>query len=127
MAGNRKNQSAAAYFGTVLKVVLLCSVVCGASVGYVWQKSRNIQIGQEIGRREARLRQLRSDNQKLAEQLAFLHLPPKLDQRVKEMNLGLVPTLPAQVVRLPEPSVPPGRENSTRRFAAAGGRNDVVK
>ena len=118
MAGNRKNQSAAAYFGPVLKVVLLCSVVCGASVGYVWQKSRIIQLGQEIRQRDSHLKQLRNDNQRLADQLAILHLPPFLDQRVKELNLGLVPASPSQVVRLPEPSVPPGMENSKRQFAA---------
>jgi hypothetical protein len=127
MAGSRKNQSAAAYFGTVLKVVLLCSVVCGASVGYVWQKSRIIQLGQEIRQRDLRLKQLRAENLNLAHQRDILQLTPLLDKRVKELNLGLVPTSPAQVVRLPEPSVPPGRENSTRRFAAAGGRTDAVK
>jgi hypothetical protein len=118
MAANRKNQSAAAYFGPVLKVVLLCAVVCGASVGYVWQKSRIIQLGQEIRQRESRLKQLRSDNQRLADQLAILQLPTFLDQRVKELKLGLVPTKPWQVVRLPEPSAPPERESSTRQFAA---------
>ena len=117
MTGNRETQSAAAYFGTALKVVLLCSVVCGASVGYVWQKSRIIQLGQEIRQRDSRLKQLREDNQKLAEQLANLHLPPFLDQRVKELNLGLVPASPSQMVRLPEPSAPQKRESSTRQFA----------
>ena len=118
MAGNRKNQSAAAYFGPVLKVVLLCSVVCGVSVGYIWQKSRIIQIGQEIRQHESRLEQLRSENKVLADQLAKLHLPPLLDQRVKELNLGLVPASPSQVVRLPEPSAPPKRESPTHQFAA---------
>ena len=118
MATNRKNQSAAAYFGPVLKVVLLCSVVCGVSVGYIWQKSRIIQLGQEIRQLESRLKQLKADNQRLANQLAMLHLPPFLDQRVKELNLGLVPASPLQVVRLPEPSAPLAGESFTRQFAA---------
>jgi hypothetical protein len=118
MSANRKNLSAAACFGPVLKVVLLCSMVCGVSVGYIWQKSRILQLGQEIRQRESHLRQLRGDNQRLADQLAMLHLPPLLDQRVKELKMGLVPASPAQVVRLPEPSAPPERDGSARQFAA---------
>lgn len=118
MSANRKDQSAAAYFGPVLKVVLLCSVICGVSVGYIWQKSRILQLGREIQQRDSQLRQLRKDNQVLADQLSFLRLPAQLDQRVKELKLGLVPVSPSQVVRLAEPSAPPEQEDSTRRFAA---------
>ncbi len=47
---------------------------------------------------------------------------------MKELNLGLVPASPSQVVRLPEPSDP----LETRKFnapvgRAAGGRNDAMK
>ena len=38
MAKNRKNQAAAVRFGPLLKVVLLCSIICGSAIGYVWQK-----------------------------------------------------------------------------------------
>jgi hypothetical protein len=38
-----------------------------------------------------------------------------LDQRVRELNLGLVPAQPAQIYRLVEP---PPNENSKRQFAA---------
>ena len=128
MAGNRKNQSAAVHFGPALKVVLLCSLVCSVSVGYVWQKSRNIQLGQKIGQRESRLKQLREDNQKLADQLARLHLPPFLDQRVKELNLGLVP---ASAVAGGAVAGAFGSAGN-RQFKApvcreAGGRNDAMK
>jgi len=39
-----------------------------------------------------------------------------LDQRAKELNLGLVPATPMQVVRLTETPVAPDR-NSSRQFA----------
>jgi hypothetical protein len=119
MAGYRKKQAAAVHFGSLLKVILLCSVVCGSAVGYVWQKSRIYQLGQDIRRRETLLTQLRSENQKLRDQLAILRSPVMLDRRVRELNLGLVPAQPAQVWRLPEPAVaPPENKNTTRQFAA---------
>ncbi len=64
---------------------------------------------------ESRLAQLRDENQKLSDQLAVLNSPVMLDQRVHELNLGLVPAQPTQVYRLME--APPG-EDANRRFAA---------
>jgi hypothetical protein len=40
MAKNRKYQSAAVRFGPALKAFLLCAVIGGSGVGYVWQKSQ---------------------------------------------------------------------------------------
>ena len=39
--------------------------------------------------------------------LAALCSPAKLDQKLRELNLGLVMPQPSQVVRLPEPLLPP--------------------
>ena len=100
MAKNRKNQTAAVQFAPVLKVVLICSLICGSAVGYVWQKNEIYRLGQQIRQREARLAQLGRDNQRLGDQIAILHSPVMLDQRAKELNLGLVPAQPSQVVRL---------------------------
>ena len=38
MAKNRKNQAAEIRFGPVLKVVLLCLLIGGSAIGYVWQQ-----------------------------------------------------------------------------------------
>ena len=100
MAKNRKNQTAAVQFAPVLKVVLICSLICGSAVGYVWQKNEIYRLGQQIRQREARLAQLGRDNQRLGDQIAILHSPVMLDQRAKELNLGLVAAQPSQVVRL---------------------------
>jgi len=115
MAKNRRNQSAAIRFGPALKALFLCLVIAGLAVGYVWQKGQIFQLGRQITSCESRLAQLRDENQKLSDQLAVLNSPVMLDQRVHELNLGLVPAQPTQVYRLIE--VPPG-DDANRRFAA---------
>ena len=117
MAGNRKSQSAAIRFGPALKASFLCLLIAGSAVGYVWQKSQIYQLGQDIRQREARLNQMRNENQKLSDQLAILRSPVMLDQRARELNLGLAPAKPAQVWRLPEPSGATRIENQPRQLA----------
>jgi cell division protein FtsL len=115
MAKNRKHQSAAIRFGPALKALLLCLVIAGLAVGYVWQKGQIYQLGRQITSSETRLAQLRDENQRLGDQLAVLRSPMMVDQRVHELNLGLVPAVPTQIYRLVEP--PPNGE-ANRRFAA---------
>ena len=115
MAKNQKNQSAAIRFCPALKALFLCLVIAGLAVGYVWQKGQIYQLGQQITTCESRLMLLRDENQKLGDQLAVLRSPVMLDQRVRELNLGLVPAKPTQIYRLVES---PPNENSRRQFAA---------
>jgi hypothetical protein len=117
MAGNRKSQSAAIRFGPALKAALLCLLIAGSAVGYVWQKSQIYQLGQQISQCEAKLKELRNENQRASDQLAILCSPVMLDQRARELNLGLAPAQPRQVSRLPEPAALPGDESATRQFA----------
>ena len=115
MARNQKNQSAAIRFCPALKALFLCLLIAGLAVGYVWQKGQIYQLGRQITACESHLVQLRDENQKLGDQLAVLRSPVMLDQRVRELNLGLVPAKPAQIYRLVEP---PPNGNSKRQFAA---------
>jgi cell division protein FtsL len=115
MAKNRKHQSAAIRFGPALKALLLCLVMAGLAVGYVWQKGQIYQLGRQITSSETRLAQLRDENQRLGDQLAVLRSPMMVDQRVHELNLGLVPAVPTQIYRLVEP---PSNGEANRRFAA---------
>jgi uncharacterized protein involved in exopolysaccharide biosynthesis len=118
MAKNRKNQSAAIRFGPALKALFLCLLIAGSAVGYVWQKNQIYQLGQQRGQREIRLKRLQNDNQKLSDQLSILRSPPILDRRARELNLGLAPAQPMQVLRLAEPAyAPPENKNLTRQFA----------
>src|ERR1035437_4934208 len=116
MAKNRKNQAAEIRFGPVLKVVLLCSLIGGSAIGYVWQKNQIDRLGMQIREREKSLAKMKRDNENLGNQISFLHSPVMIDRRAKALNLGLAPAQPLQVVRLAEtPSAPD--KNSSRQFA----------
>jgi uncharacterized protein involved in exopolysaccharide biosynthesis len=118
MAKNRKNQSAAIRFGPALKALFLCLLIAGSAVGYVWQKSQIYQLGQQIRQREVRLARLQNDDRQLGDQLSILRSPTMLDRRARELNLGLAPAQPMQVLRLAEPVLtPPENKNLTRQFA----------
>ena len=95
MAKNRKNQSAAIRFGPAIKAFLLCAMIGGAGVGYVWQKGKIGELGRQISRREKRLVELQGQNEKLRKQLGLMRSPQFLEMRVKELNLGEIKFLDA--------------------------------
>lgn len=119
MAGNRKSQSAAIRFGPALKAAFLCLLIAGSAIGYVWQKNEIYRLSQQIRQRELRLKQMADGNEKLRVKLADLRSPMMLDQRARELNLGLAPAQPMQVWRLPEPSAAPPESNPSARQLAA--------
>jgi cell division protein FtsB len=126
MSGNRKNQSAAIRFGPALKALFLCMLIAGSAIGYVWQKNEIYRLSQRIRQDELRLKQMTDGNEKLRLKLADLRLPPMLDQRARELNLGLAPAQPGQVWRLPEPSAatpanPMARQLAVRRAGMSAG------
>jgi hypothetical protein len=116
MAKNRKHQAAAIRFGPALKACLLCLLIGGSGVGYVWQKSQIDELGQQIRKREIHLKDLQDQNEKLRRQMAFMRSPPFLEARIKELNLGLVAPQPSQVWYLQEPT--PASNKPTRELAA---------
>lgn len=107
MAKNRKNQSVALRFGPALKAFGLCLFIGTAAVGYVWQKNQIDQLGRQIKQRELRLAELKDQNKKLRDQVAILQSPARLQQKMQELNLGLVPPSPRDVWRLDESLRPP--------------------
>lgn len=104
MARNRKSQSAAIRFGPALKAFLLCLLVGGSGVGYVWQKDQIVRLGRQIKIRELRLAQLQAENEKLSRQLDFMRTPQFLEMRIQELKLGLVRPQLSQIWWLPEPA-----------------------
>lgn len=104
MKRNRKSQSAAVRLVPVLKALFLCFFFGGAAVGYVWQQRKLHELDTMQRHMEARLDLLKRDNRVLQGQLADLQLPYRLQERVRQLRVNLVPALPAQLVRLPEPS-----------------------
>jgi uncharacterized protein HemX len=104
MAKNRKNQSAAIRFGPALKAFLLCLLLGGSGVGYVWQKNQIHQLGRQFREQEIILARLQNQNKQLRQQLTTLCSTPELEKRIRELNLGLVQPDPRQIQRLFEPS-----------------------
>jgi hypothetical protein len=117
MAKNRKNQSAAVRFGPALKALVLCLVIGGSGIGYVWQKNQIYELGRQIKQREIRLGEFEDQNKKLRDRLAVLRSPAMLDARVRELKLGLALPQPSQVLRLFEP-VPQAGDMATQ-FASS--------
>jgi hypothetical protein len=104
MARNRKSQSGAVWIIPVFKAGLLCLLLGGSSVGYVLQKNKIFELGQQINKREAQLERLRRDNKLRANQLANLQLPHKVAERVRDQKLGLIQPPAGSVIWLEEPS-----------------------
>lgn len=111
MARNRKNQSAAIRFGPALKAFLLCALIGGSGIGYVWQKNQIYDLGQQIHKREIRLADLETQNEKLRGLLSYMRSPQALRLRNQELNLGLVAPQPSQVWYLTEPSPEMNRQS----------------
>jgi len=123
MARNRKSQSAAIRFGPALKALLICLLIGGSGVGYVWQKDQIVRLSREYKLRENRLKRLEDQNDKLRKQLGNMRSVGFLEARIKELNLGLVPPQPSQIWRLTErlPDLP-APEQEPPRFAAEAER-----
>ena len=103
MAKNRKTQSTAIRLVPALKAFFLCLLIGGAGVVYVWQKNQILELGRQITKREARLDQLQWENKKRRELLAHLQLPQRLEERVRQLRLGLALPRPGQTIYLAEP------------------------
>ncbi len=104
MARNRKYQAASIRFGPALKAFLLCLLIGGTGVGYVWQKNQIFQLGQQIKAREIRLDQLQAQNKKLEKQLGTMRTPGFLEKKNIDLKLGLVTPSRTQIWVLPEPA-----------------------
>jgi hypothetical protein len=103
MSQNRKSQSAGTRIGAMLLVMLIILLIGGGGVGYVWQKNEIREMSQKKRQKENRLEDLRRENKMHRDRLDYLRLPWVLDVRARELNLGLAPCPPEQVVRLSEP------------------------
>jgi len=120
VAKNRKSQSAAIRFGPALKAFLLCLLIGGSGVGYVWQKNQILELGRQFKKQETTLTDLKNQNEKMRRQLASLRSPAMVEQRVKDLNLGLVLPRENQILRLPEPTsfaAAPDAQNAGRPVA----------
>ena len=119
MARNRKYQTTSARFAPALRAFLLCALIGGSGVGYVWQKSRIDELSKQIKEREQKLGALKTSNEKLRKQLAGEQSPPSLIAKIASMRLGLEPVKPNQVWRMTEPVLEqPATPTSAMEYAA---------
>jgi hypothetical protein len=88
-----------------MKAALICLLLGGSAIGYVYQKNQIFELGRQIQKSEQRLSVLRDDNAKLQKSLLTLQSAVYLEQRVKQLNLGLVQPAQSQILTLVE--VPP--------------------
>ena len=124
MGRNRKNGSAVRLVPAVWAAVI-CLLLGGSAIGYVYQKNQIIELGKQIQKSEQRLTVLRDNNSKLRKQLLTLQSAVYLEQRVKELRLGLVQPAQSQIltlVELPPSAVPKSQpvvaEREVGRIAA---------
>jgi hypothetical protein len=119
MARNRKYQSAAIRFGPALKALVLCLLVGGSGVGYVWQKNQIFELGRQTTAREAKLAALEEQNEKFRKQLSHMRSTPMLLLQTKALGLSEPPH--SQVWTLPEPAREP-----MKKTAEKATRQDMV-
>jgi hypothetical protein len=103
MARNRRHQSAAIRFVPALRAVVLCVLIGGSAVGYVWQKDQIRQLGVRYTEGEKALEAFRRQNETLRLELDELLSSATLERLVQQYQLGLVQPSPDQVIQLPEP------------------------
>jgi cell division protein FtsL len=105
-----------------VKALLLCLFIGGSGVGYVWQKSQITQLGQQIKQRETKLGELENQNKKARLAMAELLSSQRLERRANDLNLGLMPPAPSQVVSRPEPRAEPAPRPAPSPTAALAAR-----
>ena len=88
----------------MVKAFLLSALIIGAGLGYVWQKNLVFELAQQRSAREVTLRHWRDANDKLRWDYQQMLRPKALEERVRELKLGLVAPAPGQLLRLPEPA-----------------------
>jgi hypothetical protein len=104
MARKQHGQAGAWKAGPVICVVLFCGLFAAAGVGYLWQKDQIRVLGDEMKKREQRSSYLHAQNDKLRRQMDELRTPARLEMKARDLNLGLVPPQPTQVLSLHEPA-----------------------
>jgi len=101
MGRNRKNVSTVR-FVPAMKAVLICVLLGGSAIGYVFQKNQIFELGRQIQKREQHLAQLRESNAKLQQTLLTLQSTYYLEQRVKQLKLDLAPPAQSQILTIVE-------------------------
>ena len=85
-----------------VQAALVCVLLGGSAIGYVYQKNKIIALGQRIQEREKYLAGLKSNTAKLKSSLVTLQSESSLVQRNRQLNLGLVQPAQSQILTIIE-------------------------
>lgn len=85
-----------------VKAALICLLLGGSAIGYVYQKNQLIELGKQIQKSEQCLKALSDKNARLQGQLHTLQSTFYLEQRNKQLNLGLVQPAQSQILTIVE-------------------------
>jgi hypothetical protein len=85
-----------------MKAALICLLLGGSAIGYVYQKNQIFDLGRQIQKSEQRLKVVRDNNAKLQKGLLTMQSATQLEKRVRELNLGLVQPAQSQIVTIVE-------------------------
>lgn len=121
MGRNRKNGSAVR-FVPAMKAALICLLLGGSAIGYVYQKNQIFELGRQIQKSEQRLNALKDTNAKATKTLLTMQSPPQLEKRVRDLNLGLVQPAQSQILTIIEvPATPAPKSQPMLAARQVGG------
>ena len=123
MGRNRKNGSAT-WLVPGVKAALICLLLGGSAIGYVYQKNQLIELGKQIQKREQQLKTVSESSAHWQRTLLTLQSAYYLESRVKELKLALAQPAQAQILTIVEVpataaprSQPPSVEKPIGRIA----------
>jgi cell division protein FtsB len=111
MGRNRKNGSAT-WLVPGAKAALICLLLGGSAIGYVYQKNQLVELGRQIQKSEQQLKALAENNARLHRSLLTLQSTVYLENRVKELKLGLAQPAQSQILTIIE--MPAGAVNAPK-------------
>jgi|SRR5436853_7466 len=117
MGRNRKIGSAT-WLVPGVKAALICLLLGGSAIGYVYQKNQLIELGKQIQKSEQTLKAVNDNTARLQRQLATLQSTYYLEQRNKQLNLGLVQPAQSQIltiVEVPATAAPKAQPTSVEK------------
>jgi cell division protein FtsB len=101
MGRNRKNGSAT-WLVPGAKAALICLLLGGSAIGYVYQKNQLVELGRQIQRKEQELKGLQAGNARLQSSMLTLQSPVYLENRVRELRLPLMTPAQSQILTIVE-------------------------
>jgi cell division protein FtsB len=101
MGRNRKNGSAT-WLVPGAKAALICLLLGGSAIGYVYQKNQLIELGRQIQKSEQQLKALSDSNTRLHRSLLTLQSTVYLENRVRELRLPLAQPAQSQILTIME-------------------------